>query len=236
MPAHVATSSQPSRRAGSASAIHPRTPVRHPRRSRSPARRPRCSASSTTIPDAPECSRMNAISSALSMKLIGTRTTPSRASAKLTHRELPAVVGEQREPVALRHPARAQRAAVAVHRGVELGVGPAQVAARRAPACPGSAAPCAAAGRRSLASGRDAQRRTRMGDSGSGSREVGLASRAPGARVSIIAPTMRLPRGTTPPAPATPPRSGASRPSSPGARRPRRGRRSARRTGCRRRR
>ena len=37
---------------------------------------------SATIPQAPECPRMKAISSGPSMKLTGTRTTPSRAVAK----------------------------------------------------------------------------------------------------------------------------------------------------------
>ena len=51
---------------------------------------------------APQWSRMNAISSAPSMKLTGTSTTPGPGGGEVQHRELPAVVAQQRQPVALR--------------------------------------------------------------------------------------------------------------------------------------
>jgi hypothetical protein len=73
-PIQACASSQPS--AGDA-------PI-HPLRATSASATAGCSASSTITPDAPECPRMNAISSAPSMKLIGTITAPSRARAKFS--------------------------------------------------------------------------------------------------------------------------------------------------------
>ena len=79
------------------------------------------SASSATIADAPEWPRMKAISSAFSMKLIGTSTTPSFAVANTSTANDQELRREQREPVALGEAPGGQRARGPVHRGVELG-------------------------------------------------------------------------------------------------------------------
>ncbi len=67
------------------------------------------SASSATMPDAPEWPRMNAISSAFSMKLIGTSTTPSFAVANTSTTK----DQELRPSRASRSPLRSPRAASA---------------------------------------------------------------------------------------------------------------------------
>ena len=75
------TSSQPAVGAAPESPIQPRTPPSTPAVA-SAFSAVVASASSVTIPVAPEWRRMKAISSGPSMKLTGTRTTPSRAVAK----------------------------------------------------------------------------------------------------------------------------------------------------------
>ncbi len=79
----------PSRRRPPSRRAPPRRPARSSRARRRGRRRgtsaaaaTSCRPSSATNPVTPACSTMNATSSALSMKLIGTSTAPSRASAK----------------------------------------------------------------------------------------------------------------------------------------------------------
>ncbi len=78
----VSKSSQPST-GGDPPPIQPRTPPLTPAVA-SASSAVAASSSSTTIPDAPAWVRMNAISGAVSIKLIGTSTTPSRAVANAT--------------------------------------------------------------------------------------------------------------------------------------------------------
>src|SRR5829696_5669665 len=77
----ASTSSQPSPAASPDSGIQPRTPPVTPA-VLSAFSAVGASASSATIPLAPECVRMKAISSGPSMKLTGTSTIPSYAVAK----------------------------------------------------------------------------------------------------------------------------------------------------------
>ena len=99
------TSSQP---AAGAAPIQPRIPPSVPAAASAwpavPAR-----AASVTRPQAPEWRRMKAISSAPSMKLTGTRTTPSRAVAKAssTYCQQLWLSKASRSPLARPRPARA---------------------------------------------------------------------------------------------------------------------------------
>src|SRR5690242_18536389 len=77
---HPSKSSQPS---VGPLPIQPRTPPLTPAVASAPSA-VAASSSSTTMPDAPAWVRMYAISGAVSMKLIGTSTTPSRAVANAT--------------------------------------------------------------------------------------------------------------------------------------------------------
>ena len=70
---------------------------------------------------------MKAISSAPSMKLTGTSTTPSRAVAKASTANCQQLWRQQRQPVALGQAPVGQRVRGPVDRGVELGEGRPQV-------------------------------------------------------------------------------------------------------------